>query len=261
MPVAPPPFLSADHVRRALEEAGCVAAEEEAAELLAAAGDDGRQLEELLARRCTGEPLAWVVGHVRFCERRVLVHRGVYVPRPQSETLARAALEALPEGGVAVDLCTGSGALAVVLARGRPSAQVVGTEIDPVAAACARVNGVVVFECDMAAGLPGELAGSTDVVTGVVPYVPTGAIGFLPRDAVDHEPRRALDGGPEGTDQLVRAAVAAAMLLRSGGTLFLELGGDQADLLAPVLAAQGFAPATVLLDDDGDVRGLHTRRR
>lgn len=238
-----------------------MAAEEEAADLLEAAGDDLSLLEELLARRCAGEPLAWVTGGVRFCDRRVLVHRGVYVPRPQSENLARAALEALPERGVAVDLCTGSGALAVVLARGRPSAQVLATEVEPVAAACARANGVAVYECDMAAGLPGELAGSTDVVTAVVPYVPTGAIGLLPRDALDHEPRCALDGGPDGTDHLVRAVAAAATLLRSGGALFLELGGDQADLLAPVLAAHGFAPATVAVDDDGDVRGLHTRRR
>jgi release factor glutamine methyltransferase len=260
MPVAPP-SSRARKVQTALRQAGCVAAEEETVELLAAAGGDDAVLEELVARRCAGEPLAWVVGEVRFCGERVLVQRGVYVPRQQTEALARAALGALPEGGVAVDLCTGAGALAVVLARGRLSARVVATDIDPAAVRCARANGVAAAECDMAAGLAPELTGTADVVTAVVPYVPTDALRFLPRDAVDHEPRHALHGGPDGTDQLVRAVAAAAALLRGGGALFLELGGDQADLLAPVLAGHGFDPADVLLDDDGDVRGLHTRRR
>ena len=126
----------------ALRRAGCVAAREEAVELLAAARGDERALRELVARRSAGEPLAWLVGSARFCGRRVSVCPGVYVPRPQSEALAREAIERLPRRGLAVDLCTGCGAIAVALGRARPEARVLATEIDPAAAACARGNGV-----------------------------------------------------------------------------------------------------------------------
>ena len=242
-----------------LRQAGCIAAEREAAELLAAAAADTARLAELVERRSAGEPLAWLTGSVRFCGETVLVAPGVYVPRPQSEPLARAAVARLTDGGTAVDLCTGSGAIAVVLAQRRPTARVVATEIDPLAVGCARVNGVEVFEGDMAAGLPATLAGRVDVVTAVVPYVPTGELRLLPRDVVAFEPRRALDGGADGTVHLARAAVVAARLLRPGCSLLLELGGDQARLLEPVLAAHGFRDTELLTDEEGDPRALICR--
>ena len=160
---------------------------------------------------------------------------------------------------MAVDLCTGSGAIAVVLARRRPKARVVATEIDSRAAACARGNGIEVVEGDMAAGLPAALAGRVDVVTAVVPYVPGGELRLLPRDVVAFEPRRALDGGADGTVHLARAAVAAARLLRPGGSLLLELGGDQAGLLGPLLAEHGYRETELLTDEEGDPRGLVCR--
>lgn len=239
--------------------AGCIAAEEEAAELVQAAGMDGARLRDLVARRCTGEPLAWLIGSVSFCGETVLVHPGVYVPRWQSEPLALEAAARLPEHGLAVDLCTGAGAIAAVLTHRRPSARVVASEIDPVAAACARSNGIEVFEGDMAANLPASLIGQVDVVTAVVPYVPTDEIRFLPRDVIAYEPRRALDGGEDGMLFLFRAALAAAPLLRPGGSLLLELGGNQADLLSPVLAESGYREVELRVDEDGDLRALFCR--
>ena len=244
---------------RRLRAAGCVAAEEEAAELLGAAGGDAALLDELVRRRCDGEPLAWLTGSVRFCGATVLVHRGVYVPRWQSEPLALEAARRLPDAGVAADLCTGSGAIAVVLGRHRPRARVVASDVDPLAVACAQANGVEAYCGDMAEALPGELAGRVDVVTAVVPYVPTHALGLLPRDVVDHEPIGALDGGADGMHHLVRAARAAVALLRSGGWLLLELGGDQADALRPVLSELGFTDLGLLVDGDGDLRGVACR--
>jgi len=239
-----------------LRAAGCVAAEEEAALLVARAdGDDGR-LADLVARRTRGEPLAWLVGSVTFCGEAVRVDQGVYVPRSQSEPLARAAAARLPDDGLAIDLCTGTGALAVVLARRHPSARVLATEIDPVAAACARANGVEVFEGDLAAGLPAEVAGRADVVVSVVPYVPTHAMALLPRDVVTYEPRLALDGGADGTDVLARAVAAAAALLHVGGWVLLEVGGDQDRRLAPVFARHGFGAIDERRDAEGDLRGL-----
>ena len=124
-----------------LAAAGCVAAEEEAGELVGA-GADRATLERWIGRRERGEPLAWIVGSASFCGRTVLVDRGVYVPRRQSEELARRAAGLLPAGGRAADLCTGAGAIAAHLAGEVPSATVVGTDIDPRAVACARRNGV-----------------------------------------------------------------------------------------------------------------------
>ena len=244
----------------ALQKAGCIAARDEAVELLAAARGDRGALRELVARRCSGEPLAWLVGWTRFCGERVRVRPGVYVPRPQSEQLAEAALKRLPRRGLAVDLCTGSGAIAVVLGRGRPGARVLATEIDPLAAACARDNGVEVFVGDMAAALPDEVCGRVDVVTAVVPYVPSDELRLLPRDVVAFEPKRALDGGVDGTDLLRRAILESVGLLRPGASLLLELGGSEADLLAPLLAESGYRHVRRLVDEEGDLRGLVCQR-
>jgi release factor glutamine methyltransferase len=248
-------------VARHLRDAGCIAAEDEAIALVDVAGRDDELLTSLVHRRCGGEPLAWLVGSVQFCGETVLVHPGVYVPRWQSEPLAREAVARLPLEGIAVDLCTGAGAIAVVLSRQRPSARVVATEIDPVAATCARANGVEVFVGDLAEPLPDELAGRVDVVTAVVPYVPSVALHLLPRDVLAFEPSLALDGGEGGLRLLVRAVVSAASLLRPGGSLLLELGGDQAERLQPTLDDHDFDEIVHLTDEDGDRRGLCARLR
>jgi release factor glutamine methyltransferase len=233
-----------------------VAPDEEAAELVAAAAGDPDLLGTLVDRRCGGEPLAWVVGGVDFCGHRILVDPGVYVPRWQSEPLARRAAAHLPDRGVAVDAATGSGALAVHLARTRPGATVVATDLDPRAVACARANGVDARRGDLLDPVPDALRGRVDVVVAVVPYVPTGSLRLLPRDVLDHEPRTALDGGPAGIDVLIRLVATAPAVLRPGGRLLCELGGDQADHLAPELRRWGFGDTEVLVDDEGDVRGV-----
>jgi release factor glutamine methyltransferase len=249
-----------EEVAAALRAAGCLAAEEEAAELVSAAGGDGVRLDALVARRRAGEPLAWLTGSVRFCGVTVHVRSGVYVPRWQTEPLAAEAAERLPVDGRAVDLCTGAGAVALVLARRRPRARVLATELQPTAVECARANGVEVVAGDMAGPVPRSWRGAVDVVTAVVPYVPTGELALLPRDVITYEPRLALDGGPDGTDQLRRAARAAEPLLQPGGSLLLELGGDQADTLRPLLEELGYQDAEVRVDADGDVRAVVCHR-
>ena len=231
-----------------------MAAEEEADELVAAAGD-AVTLESLVRRREQGEPLAWVTGTIRFCGQPVAVDRGVYVPRLQTEELARraAALLAGGAGRRAADLCTGCGAVAVHLRAAVPGAAVVGVDVDPAAARCARRNGVPTARADLAAPLR---AGRFDVVTAVAPYVPTAEMRFLPSDVRRHEPRRALDGGPDGLEVVRLIVRAAAGLLSPGGWLLLEVGGRQDELLAPDLAAAGFSAVTGWRDDDGDLRGL-----
>lgn len=239
-----------------LSGAGFVAADEEAAELLACAAGDGQRLDSLVARRLTGEPLAWITGRASFCGLDVRVHPGVYVPRWQSEPLARRAAWRLPAGGVAVDLCTGSGALAMVLASVRPDARVLATDLDEGAVACAAHNGVNAYRGDLFAPLPSWIEGHVDVVVGVVPYVPTSALAVLPRDTLAFEPSVAYDGGDDGTAVLRRVMTDGPRYLRPGGALVLELGGDQAGALSGDLASSGYGDVRVLHDDDGDVRGI-----
>ncbi len=239
---------------------GCVAAEEEAAELWAAAHGDLGTLDRFVARRVAGEPLAWITGQTTFCGEVIVVHPGVYVPRWQSEPLAREARRRLAPGGVAVDLCTGAGPIPVALGCRRGFARVIGTDLDPAALACAAANGVEAIRSDLAMALLPALAGGVDLVTGIVPYVPSEELARLPRDVLTHEPLGALDGGSGGTVLLERAVAEAAVLLRPGGSLLLELGGDQADALAPALAGHGFGAIVVARDEDGDVRSLWCRR-
>jgi len=239
-----------------LAAAGFLSAREEAEELEVRAGGDDRLLEALVERRLTGEPLAWIVGTAVFCGLRVRVDPGVYVPRPHTEQIALRAAERLPADGTAVDVCTGSGAVAAVLAARRPGATVIATDVDARAVACARSNGVDARVGDLFAPLPAGLAGRVDVVTAVVPYVPTAALPALQRDTFAHESALAYDGGPDGTTVLRRTVAGSAAVLRPGGALLLELGGDQRGLLAPDLDRLGFGGVSVVADEDGDLRGI-----
>jgi len=239
-----------------LAGAGFVAADEEAGELLAAAAGDAERLDTLVARRLTGEPLAWITGSVSFCGLRVGVDPGVYVPRRQSEGLARRAVERLPAAGTAVDLCTGAGAIARTLMTHRPRARLVASDLDERAVACARANGVEAYRGDLFEPLPRALDGSVDVVVGVVPYVPTGELALLQRDTFAFESPLSYDGGPDGARVLRRVVRAGPRFLRPGGALLLELGGRQADALRDDLARAGFDDVRVLVDEDGDPRGI-----
>ncbi|MEA2447712.1 MAG: release factor glutamine methyltransferase, partial [Actinomycetota bacterium] len=106
----------------ALADGGFFAPEAEADALLVASGEGAGPIWELVARRLSGEPLAWIIGWANFCDIRVRVDPGVFVPRPHTEAMARRAVTLLPTLGVAVDLCTGSGAIAVVMKAARPQA-------------------------------------------------------------------------------------------------------------------------------------------
>lgn len=243
-----------DELAALLARNGFVAAGEEADELLDRAGGDAALLDALVARRLTGEPLAWLTGGVTFCGLDVRVDPGVYVPRWQSEQLAERAVAHLPEGGVAIDLCTGAGAIARTLAAARPGARVVATDVEERAVACARANGVEAYAGDLFAALPALEA--VDVVVGVVPYVPTGELGLLQRDTLAFESPLSYDGGPDGLGIARRVVAESPAWLRAGGALLLELGGEQAELLRDDLVRAGFSEPDVLIDDDGDVRGI-----
>lgn len=256
------PSSAIDAVADRLWAAGCVAADEEAGELVAAA-PDATVLEAWVRRREQGEPLAWITGTLQFCGRSLRVDPGVYVPRFQTEDLAHRAARLLaatvapgPGPARAADLCTGAGAVAALLAAAVPRASVVGVDIDPRAVACARRNGVAAVLGDLDAPLR---SGAFDVVTAVAPYVPRPEIRFLPADVQRYEPGLALDGGDDGLAVVRRVVAGAARLLRPGGWLVTEIGGDQDVALAPTLAARGFAAVRPWRDEEGDLRGVAAR--
>src|SRR4029453_1840252 len=130
-------------------------------------------------------------------------------------------LRAIPGPRTAVDLCTGSGAIACFLASEAPGTRGLPTDLDPGALAWARVNadryGVELLAGDLDAPLPPQLAGRVDVVCANVPYVPSAATAPLPTDVRDHEPRLSLDGGPDGLDVFRRLAGRATHWLAPRG--------------------------------------------
>jgi release factor glutamine methyltransferase len=118
---------------------------------------------------------------------------------------------------------------------------------------------VEVYRGDLFAPLPSGLEGRVDVVVGAVPYVPTPALPMLQRDTFTFESTLSYDGGPDGTNILRRVLRESPRFLRRGGALLLELGGDQADGLRADLARLGYVDVSVLVDDEGDVRGIESR--
>jgi release factor glutamine methyltransferase len=271
-----------------LVAAGCVSAEAEARWLLEEVlalppGAVGRQrreplplaaagaLEHMVARRVAGEPLQYVVGWAPFGPLRIRVGPGVFVPRPETELVAdRAAahLRAAAQRGagspaVAVDLCTGSGAIALLLADAVPAARVLATEVDADALEWAGSNlggaGVELLAGDLDEPLPAELRSRVDVLVTNVPYVPTAAMELLPRDVRAHEPTVALDGGPDGLDVLRRVVAAAGRWLAPGGWLVTEIGDDQADTAAGLVEAAGLVDVAVRPDMTGRNRIVEGR--
>ena len=205
--------------------AGCVAAEEEAEELVRAA-PDGDGLQRMVDRRLTGEPLAWITGETVFCGLAVAIEPGVFVPRWQSEPLALMAAQLLPPEGIGVDLCTGSGAVAMVMQSAHPGGRRPGHRGRCPAARCARGNGVAVVTGDLDQPLPAAMAPRVDVMTGVLPYVPTRPSAPAPGRAGVRAPGR--PGRRPGRDgRGVEGHRRSPRWVRLGGWLLLEIGGDQ----------------------------------
>ncbi len=245
-----------------LRAAGCVFAEEEAA-LLVEAGAEG--LEGRVARRIAGEPLEQVLGWAEFAGLRVLVARGVFVPRRRSELLvqeATALLGSISRAATVLDLCCGSGAIAGAVASQTPGAQVYAADVDPQAVACARRNLAPerVFEGDLYAALPAELRHRIDVLVVNAPYVPSEEVAFMPREARLYEPRAALDGGADGLDWHRLVAAGATDWLTPEGALLIETSRRQAGRTRDILAAAGFGHTRIVRSDDLDATVVVARR-
>jgi len=218
---------------------------------------------ELVRRRAAGEPTAWLTGRKEFCGLPFRVDARVLVPRPETELVVEAALAALPEGGAALDLCTGSGCIAISLARARPGARVVATELSAEALEVARANAAALAAAvDLRQGdlydplPPGE---RFDVVVANPPYVPSGEIEGLSRE-VRREPRQALDGGADGLAVIRRVVAGAPERLREGGALVVEMHESHLASLPGLCREAGLADARAFRDLAGLPRWVVARR-
>lgn len=221
----------------------------ELARLEAVAGPS-KPLEELVQRRLGGEPLQYIEGSAAFGPLDLFVDERVLVPRPETEGLFEIATRMVRYPEVIVDLCTGSGALALALKKEFPAASVFATDLSPdaieVAAENRDRNGLDVFlaQGDLFDPLPAALLGRVDLLVANPPYVAEADFDHLPED-VKREPRVALVGGLTGLEVIRAIGSSASMWLRPGGVVVCEIGETQA-----VSAATSFLhlPAVVRKD-------------
>lgn len=212
------------------------------------------QVEELARRRAAGEPLQYLTGVAGFRNLELAVGPGVFIPRPETEKLVEHALERLPQGGAFVDVCTGSGAIALAVAQERPDARVYATESSEEALEWANRNReslslkATFVSGDLMDPLPPELRGGVDVVASNPPYIAEEERGALPTDVIDHEPHVALFSGDDGMNMIRRIAEEAKAWLRPDGWLLLEIGEHQRSLVAELLENEGWRDVSIHLD-------------
>ena len=233
----------------------------------------------LTARRAAREPLQHVLGHAGFRGLQLEIGPGVFVPRPETETLVESVLGQLRPGARIIELCAGSGAIAISLATENPQSEVLAVEVDPDALTWLRRNigalrediggagsSVTVLAADIRALTPGELAtdwSGCDAVVANPPYIPVGSVPRDPEVSV-FDPDVALYSGADGLDHVRAVARIAAGLLRVGGILAIEHGDtqgepelDAADGLGVPGVLRGFAEFVDIVD----VRDLAGRPR
>jgi len=213
------------------------------------------KLRDLVKRRRSYEPIAYLRGEREFYGLKFRVDKRVLVPRPDTETLVDAALTRSAHLSMSMrqlDLCTGSGCVAIAMARQRPTASVYASDISADALTLARENAlrlgaynVAFFETDLFAAFAGK---RFDVVTANPPYIPTGDLATLQPDVRDHEPRLALDGGEDGLAIVRRIVVEAPEYLDVGGLLAMEIGAGEAPATAALFEERGFREVRVHRD-------------
>lgn len=216
------------------------------------------KFRKLLQRRLSGEPIAYIVGSREFMGLNFCVKKGILIPRPDTETLVEAVLnENLPENVKILDLCTGSGAIAVSLAHYIPKSSVCAVDISDIciktATENAEKNGVsdrVVFK--QADILSDELAlGKADVLVSNPPYIESSELAALMKDVRDFEPSLALDGGKDGLIFYRRIASLLPSLLKKGGLAAFEVGHNQADTVCEILSNQSCKDIKTVCDLSG----------
>jgi release factor glutamine methyltransferase len=230
------------------------------------------RFRDLVKRRGEGEPVAYLVGGKEFFSLPFVVTKAVLVPRPETEGLVVRALDLCKEAGLVepriADVGTGSGAIAITLAKHLPGGRFVATDRSVAALDVARTNGerlgvaerIDFVACDLLDDP--RAAGPFDLIVSNPPYVRDDEFASLPRDVRDHEPREALVAGPTGVETVARLVGEAVSRLVPGGWLLVEVGPNVAAAAEAVLREQPqLEPAATLADLAGLPRIVQARLR
>ena len=228
------------------------------------------QFENYQHRRAAGEPLQYILGTCNFMGLELAVNPSVLVPRPETEQLVDAALKCF-KGGIALDLGTGSGNIAIALAKFVPQSQIVSVDISAKALEVARANArfygvegrIKFIQGDMFVSLRGAEGDAAiskqgllhfarndkfDLIISNPPYIPTNQLNSLPKD-VQQEPASALDGGEDGLNFYRIIIQYTPRLLRSSACLMMEFGDGQAEAIKKLIEAQrAFSKIEIIQD-------------
>ncbi len=228
------------------------------------------RLHDLIAQRLAGIPLAHLTGRQHFMGLDMLAGREALIPRKETELLGRGALEVLQrlatarEDVIVVDVCTGSGNLALALAFHAPKAQVYAADLSGEAITLAQRNAQHLRLEDRVEFREGDLLapfdepgfhGRVDLLVCNPPYISSKKVDTMPREIIGHEPRLAFDGGPLGIRIVERLMREAPRFLRKGGCLAFEVGLGQGSALLKRLAGnKSYVRQWSLEDEAGDIR-------
>jgi release factor glutamine methyltransferase len=237
--------------------------------------EESSRYYDLVWRRSRSEPVAYIVGSREFWSLNFFVAPGVFIPRPETELLVELALNFIDgqskrdRSAVRVlDLCSGSGAIAVSLAKERSDLEIWGTDVSPQAVRMARLNAArhsAETRCRFLQGdllMPvGDKRKFFDVIVGNPPYVRSGDLATLPADVRNWEPALALDGGADGTDLYRRIFAQAPAYLEEDGLLLLEIGSDLEARVCELVTLSGvYREAVVHADYSGRARAVSARK-
>jgi len=208
-----------------------------------------RKFERMIQRRATGEPTQFIKGYAEFRGLRLIAKPGVFVPRDSTEFLAEQAVRRLRRrrSGVAVDVATGGGTVALAIANEAPNVEVFGTDVSADAVRIARANArrlglrATFVRGDLFAALPGRLRAGVDVITLHPPYVARGEMKDLPDEIRRFEPAHTLtDRSADGLGLVERTATESGEWLRRGGWLLIEIAPDRARAVSALMRRNGF---------------------
>lgn len=225
-----------------------------------------KNIQSALGRRCGREPMAYILGHADFHGLRIITGPGVLVPRPETELIVEEVLKMHrpPGSGLRIlDLMTGSGCLALAMARALPGSEVAGTDISEGALRLARQSALL-NETSNVTFILGPMFEPVkdmrfDLIVSNPPYIRSGDIEGLQPEIRDWEPRAALDGGPDGMDFLREILRLAPRHLAPGGRIVLELGAGQAPRAVSIARGSGLEPTSLVKDYSGMERIMAAR--
>ena len=206
-----------------------------------------KEIIRIADERLTGRPLWYIIGDTDFCGYKIKVDERVLIPRPETEELAMMVVQAAEEGQAVLDLCTGSGAIAIAVAKEteKYNRKVKVTAIDISAEALelakenAEINGadILLLQSDLFS----RLRGRYDIIVSNPPYIPSKDIENLQTEVKDHEPMLALDGGEDGLDFYRRIAADAPKYLGRGGMLIMEVGIGEAEKVVKLFKSSAYS--------------------